>query len=294
MKKETSIDRGLVLTIVSVIAYTLLLSSLFIVMNNVDISRFGAAATALFSDYTNPLEQGDGTATGASREIATDSSTSLTANAKTAQPLLSCPKANSVTVTSSLSDGTKITGEYMQIRLNGNVVQSGYSPVTFCKLQPKQQYQVVAYWFGESNFRHWSDGVLLRYHQAIAGPNPVNLTAVYEKIPSALSAQFTVKAVLTNGTEIGGTTSLADGSIVAKPGMYLDLTLSRQTTPYTAAFTGSSTLPFTLLKGQTYTITMYSDQKYKFDHWQDNGSKNPVRSFKISGDSLNNIAVYRP
>lgn len=303
MKKETSnVDPWLGIVIASVIAYTVLLSSLFIITNDVDIGRFGEVAMVLFSDYTNafafdfstytnPFDGGDGTATRASRVTATNSSTSL--KVQTAQRSLSCPGANSITVTSSLLSGRTITDEYIQIRLDGDIMGSGYTPVTFCNLKPKQQYQVVAYWFGESNFRHWSDGELLRYHSAIPGPKPVNLTAVYEKIPSALSAHFTVKGILTNGTNIGGTTALPDGSIVAKPGMYLDLTLSGQTTPYTAAYTGSSSLPFTVLKGQTYTITMYSSEKYKFDHWQDNGSKNPVRSFKITGDSLNNVAVYR-
>jgi|GEM_PF-6680635 len=312
LKKETSkVDTWLVIVIASVIAYTLLLSSLFIITNDVDIRRFGEVAMVLFSNYTssldfstytnafdlstytNAFDGGDGTATRASRVTATNSSTPLTAKAQTPQRSLSCPSANSVSVTSSLSSGRTITDEYIQIRLNGDIMGSGYTPVTFCNLKPKQQYQVVAYWFGESNFRHWSDGELLRYHRAIPGPNPVNLTAVYEKIPSALSAHFTVKAILTNGTDIGGTTTLPDGSIVAKPGIYLDLTLPGQTTPYTAAYIGSSSLPFTVPKGQTYTITMYSSEKYKFDHWQDNGSKNPVRSFKITGDSLNNVAVYR-
>jgi hypothetical protein len=38
---------------------------------------------------------------------------------------------------------------------------------------------------------------------------------------------------------------------------------------------------------------MSSFGKYQFDHWQDNGSTNPNRSFAMNGDKVNNVAVYK-
>lgn len=62
-----------------------------------------------------------------------------------------------------------MAGEYVNLRLNGNIIATGYTPVTF-NLQEGQQYVVVAYWYGEYYFRHYTDGTLTRYHYLTADP----------------------------------------------------------------------------------------------------------------------------
>jgi hypothetical protein len=183
---------------------------------------------------------------------------------------------------------------YVNIRLNGAVVKDGFTPVTFTDLQPGQQYLVVLYWCCDYEFRHYSDGVLTRYHTVVPGSTGITLEGKYEIVPAAQAARLNVHAFDQNGNMIGGTTgSLEDGTLSVKPGMWMELTPPGQSNPYTGAYTGSSSTPFRVFNGQTYKITMFSFGEYVFDHWQDNGSTNPVRSFAMNGNSENNVAIYR-
>jgi hypothetical protein len=201
---------------------------------------------------------------------------------------------DTVTVVSTDLNGNPLTGEYVNLRLNGNIIATGYTPVTF-NLQEGQQYVVVAYWYGEYYFRHYTDGTLTRYHYLNADPTKgITYTAVYEDVPAAQAARLNVHAYDTNGNLIGGTSGSAEnGTLIANPGMWETLTPPGATAPYTGAYSDSSSTPFTIFNHKTYTIAMDSYGNYQFDHWQDNGSTNPVRSFAMNGDSINNIAVYR-
>src|ERR1700719_3147489 len=74
------------------------------------------------------------------------------------------PVPNSITVTSKdIGNGTALTGFTVDLRVNGNPVQSGFTPVTFSGLKTGVQYQVVVYWYGNYYFRDFSDGNLNRY-----------------------------------------------------------------------------------------------------------------------------------
>ena len=200
--------------------------------------------------------------------------------------------ANTVTVISCDLEGNPLPGMHVNLRENGNIVAEGFTPKTF-SLTPGKDYVVVLYWCCDYYFRHYSDGTLTRYHEISGSSNGKLLKGMYEKVPSGQAAELNVIAKDTNGKTIGGTTSNPDGSISAEPGMWMWLTPPGSSSPYTGAYTGSSSTPFVIFEGKTYKVTMSSFGKYQFDHWQDNGSTNPNRSFAMNGDKVNNVAVYR-
>jgi hypothetical protein len=191
-------------------------------------------------------------------------------------------------------NGNPLTGFYANIRLNGNIMATGYTPVTFT-MQPGNQYVVVLYWCCDNYFRHYDDGVLTRYHLINANGSAYVVAGMYENVPAAQAAKLNVIAEDTNGNVIGGTTGSAnDGTLMAKPGMWEWVAPPwSPSVPYTGGYSGSSSTPFVVFNGQTYTITMSSYGQYVFDHWADNGSTNPTRAFTMNGDSVNNYAVYR-
>jgi hypothetical protein len=203
---------------------------------------------------------------------------------------------NTITVTSSdLHSGATITGVYVDLRLNDNHVQSGFTPVTFSGLQTGVQYLAVVYWYGDYYFRHFSNGNLQRYSlvtlNTTAGQTTYSMNALYEAVPSTQAASLNIIAQFPNGTQIG-TASEIGGYPQHTPGMYLSVIPPGSGTPFTATFTGGSILPFVFFNGQTYTVDMSAGyNKIHFDHWKDNGSTDPNRSFSLAGDS-SYIAVY--
>ncbi|HKU50142.1 MAG TPA: hypothetical protein VJP79_09345, partial [Nitrososphaera sp.] len=200
--------------------------------------------------------------------------------------------ANTVTVVSCTLDGASIPGMYVNLRENGNIIADGYTPKTF-NLTPGKDYVVVLYWCCDYYFRHYSDGTLTRYYTVTGESTGILLKGMYERVPASQAAKLNVIAKDTAGNVIGGTTSNPDGSISAEPGMWMWLTSPGASSPYTGAYTGSSSTPFVVFEGKTYKVTMSSFDKYQFDHWQDTGSTSPNRSFSMSGDRENNVAIYR-
>jgi hypothetical protein len=160
-------------------------------------------------------------------------------------------------------------------------------------MTPGNTYVVVLYWCCDYYFRHYSDGTLTRYYEVTPSSSGILLKGLYESVPASQAAKLNVIAKDTNGNVIGGTTVNPDGSISTQPGMWMWLTPPGDSLAYTGAYTGSSSTPFVIFNGKTYTITMSSFDKYVFDHWQDNSSTNPKRAFAMNGDSVNNVAIYR-
>ena len=201
---------------------------------------------------------------------------------------------NSVTVISEFLNGTATTlNLYVQIRVDGNVLTEGYTPVTFSNLDPEQEYFIVVYNDKDNWFRHYSDGTLLRYKAITPGPDPITLTAKYEQVPKTIDALLDITAIDQFGNILGDTTgSVEQGNIVVTPGMWVPITPPGQNTPYTGGFTGGSGFPFSGFIGQTYVFEMTSYQQYQFSHWEDSGSTDPVRAFTLNGNSLNNVAIY--
>ncbi len=204
--------------------------------------------------------------------------------------------ANTITVTGSdLRSGAALSGMYVDLRLDDNHVESGFTPVTFSGLQTGAKYLVVVYWYGDYYFRHFSNGNLERYSyvtlNATAGQNSYTLNALYESVPAAQAASLNVIAQFPNGTQIG-TASEIGGYPQHTPGMYLSVTPPGSTAPFTATFTGGSILPFILFNGQTYAVSMSAGYgNIYFDHWKDSGSTNPDRAIPLNGGS-SYIAVY--
>ena len=204
--------------------------------------------------------------------------------------------AGSITVTSSnLGTGAALTGMYVDLRLDNNHVESGYTPVTFSGLQQGTKYLVVLYGYGDNYFRHFSNGNLQRYSfvtlNATAGQTSYSMNGLYETVPKGQAASLNILAQFPNGTQIG-TASEIGGYPQHTPGMYLSVTPPGATAPYTATFTGGSILPFIFFNGQTYTVSMSAGYgNVKFSHWKDDGSTDLTRAFTLSGNSTL-IAVY--
>jgi hypothetical protein len=202
----------------------------------------------------------------------------------------------SITVTSSnLVTGVAMSGMFVDLRLNDNHIESGYTPVTFSGLQQGAKYLVVVYGYGDAYFRHFSNGNLQRYSyvtlNATAGQASYSMNGLYEVVPNAQAASLNIIAQFPNGTQIG-TASEIDGYPQHTPGMYLSVTPPGGIAPYTATFTGGSILPFIFFDHQTYTVAMslgYSN--ITFSHWADDGSTNPTRAFALNGNSTF-IAIY--
>jgi hypothetical protein len=256
----------------------------------------GQTYTVTVSDYTNAyfFDWSTGSSIRSVTVTATGSTTSLTADYTTTPQ--TPPTSNSITVTShDMHTGATLSGFFVDLRVNGNHIASGFTPYTFTNLQLGVQYQVVVYWYGSDYFRHFSDGNLNRYAlvtlNSTAGQTSYSLDALYESVPKAQAASLNVIAQYPNGTQIG-TTFNNQGYPQHTPGMWLTITPLGSTSPFTGTFTGGSILPFILFKGQTYTVSM--TQSYNdivFSHWQDTGSTNPVRTVALNGNTTV-IAIY--
>lgn len=191
-----------------------------------------------------------------------------------------------INVDSELLDGTAAPGYMVRYRMGGTNVESQFTPASFA---PGHGDRIVMYWAGDCFFRHFTDGTLLRYH-LVDGPE--DLVARYECVPPAEQATLNIVAQTTSGQQIGGTTGMEDdGSLSADPGVYLALAPPGTLTPYTAAFSGSSSLPFTIFKDQTYVVSANSFGQYQFSHWEDNGSTNAARAVNMDSDK-ELVAIY--
>jgi hypothetical protein len=204
---------------------------------------------------------------------------------------------NTVTVHTELLDGTDLTGMRAELRTTaGDNEESGFTPATLT-MEPGEDYRVVMYSFDNNYFRHWSDGGLHRYHSVSAEDSGQSLTARYEHIEDSQKAKLRVVAMTADGQPIGGTTGTSeDGTLVAEPGVEVQIAPPGSLTPftaYTAGFSGGSEIEeqFYFINGQTYVVMMQSFDKYQFSHWQDNGSTNSARAHTLSGD-VTLTAIY--
>ncbi|MHB1869053.1 MAG: hypothetical protein ACYCPP_08930, partial [Nitrososphaerales archaeon] len=57
----------------------------------------------------------------------------------------------------TLNGTTPVTGIEVDLRINGNPVESGFTPVTFTNLQLGVQYGVVVFWYGNNYVRYIND-----------------------------------------------------------------------------------------------------------------------------------------
>lgn len=210
-----------------------------------------------------------------------------------------------------LNGSTPIDGVFVDLRINGNEVSSGYTPVTFNHLQLGVQYGIVIYWYGDYYIRYIKDsntGIdLQRYDLVTLTKSNASdtLTGMFEYVPPSQAASLNIIAEFPNGTSLG-TASVVNGYDLHSPGMWLTLTPPFQSTPYTGTFTGGSILPFILFNHETYTIAMSPNYcgpwvtnlnntgpyvYIAWSHWQDDGNTDPTRAITLDGNATY-VAIY--
>lgn len=200
----------------------------------------------------------------------------------------------SISVSSSDLNGTTITGYYTNVRVDGYVIESGFTPITFTNLEPGLEYQVVAYWSGNYYFRNFQGTDLNRYELVTfndTGAKSISLLGYYQYVPPSQAAALNIMAEFPNGTVIGTTFNNTD-YIQHTPGMWLTVTPPGSNAPFTGTYTGGSILPFVLLSGDNYTVTMTLGYgNLKFAYWLDNNSSNNIRSVFLNSNTTL-VAVY--
>jgi hypothetical protein len=207
-----------------------------------------------------------------------------------------------------------IDGVYIDLRVNGTHVASGFTPVTFTNLQLGVQYGVVVYWFSNYYIRYINDsltGVNLQRYDLVtlnATDSSDTLRGVFQYVPPSQSAALNILAEFPNGTIIGNSSYYPSlNYILHSPGMWLTLTPPGQTTPFTGTFTGGSVLPFILYNHETYTIDMsasYCGDWYSgltngtlpvvdivWSHWLNGSSTNTSMIVPLEGN-VTYVAVY--
>jgi hypothetical protein len=198
--------------------------------------------------------------------------------------------ANQVAVNSQKLDGSTITGMAVELReaSTGTIAQNSFTPALLT-MKPGIEYKAIMYPFGDTYFRHWTDGALHRYHLVDTAHNSgKTLVAQYEKVSSSQAAHLVIIAKTSDGQTIGGTTGTEeDLTLNAQPGLEVLVAPPNTLTPYTAGFTGGSEIAngFYFLKGQTYTVVIEEFGKYKFSHWQNDGGTNRARAVPLNGDT---------
>jgi hypothetical protein len=208
---------------------------------------------------------------------------------------LSAPVPNSITVTSADVNGTGLTGFKIELRVSGETVQTGYTPVTFANLNLGTQYQVIAYWYGNYYFRHFTNGELNRYLlvtlNSTKGQDYTTTKALFQYVPAQQAASLNVIAQFPNGTQIG-TTFNTTTYIQHTPGMWFTIAVQGSSDPLSGSFTGGSLLPFVLFNHDSYTIQMADSYKnVHFSRWQDTGSSSSARTVTMNGNTTY-VAVY--
>jgi hypothetical protein len=201
----------------------------------------------------------------------------------------------------------------VDLRINGNPVDNGDTPVTFTNLQFGVLYQVVVFWYGNYYIRYINDantGLDLQRYDTVTLNQSMpsdTLTGMFEYVPTSQATSLNFIAEFPNGTLIGTSEQNASANYIQhSSGMWLTLTPPGQTTPYTGTFTGGSILPFTLFNGETYTVQMTLDAcgmvlsangqtvgpvDIVWSHWQDHGSTDANRAITLNG-AATYIAIY--
>ncbi|MHB2036257.1 MAG: hypothetical protein ACYCPW_05900 [Nitrososphaerales archaeon] len=213
----------------------------------------------------------------------------------------------------TLNGTTPVTGIEVDLRINGNPVESGFTPVTFTNLQLGVQYGVVVFWYGNNYVRYINDantGVDLQRYDLVtlnqSKPSDT-LTSMFEYVPPSQAASLNILAEFPNGTLIGTSQQNATADYIQhSSGVWLTVTPPGQTTPYTGTFTGGSILPFTLFNHETYTVQMTLDYCGMFltnngqtvgpvdlawSHWQNDSSTDATRVVTLNG-GVTYTAIY--
>lgn len=180
-----------------------------------------------------------------------------------------------LTIESADLDGNTITGMWTTIRnTDGDLVHSGFTPLTFTDTTSGADYVVTVANHGERTFDHWEDGSTSDLDWG-ARRTIENLTE-----DRTITAFFnigdfiTVQSEDTAGNPITGYwTVLYDGS-----GNVLE--------------TGFTPVTFSVQAGQQYSVGMGDFEDFEFDHWKDNDSTANPRSVIPESGTTTLTAVY--
>lgn len=210
--------------------------------------------------------------TSSTRTVNLNSDASITAyynNGQAAQPT-----TTTISVTTADSSGHALTGYYTTLSdSSGNVLQTQFSPAAFT-VNTGQSYQVQVADYGQYKFSHWQDGSTSR-SITVTPSSPVNLQATYSSAsappPAPVHAKLSIRSVDSSGNAVNG----------------LYATITNSANQAKSGFTPAS---FSLLTGQSYTVSVGDYGIYKFSHW-DNGSTSRTRTVSIT-DNTSIMAYY--
>jgi hypothetical protein len=225
------------------------------------------------SDYGSILfdHWQDTGSTNPSRTISISQATTLTAVYRTGGASNSPPVANSQSV--SVNENSAVSFTLTGSDPNGQPIQffvaSQPQHGTLGMVNPSTgavTYTPYDYYDGPDSFTF------------VTNDGSVDSAPATVSISVANTATRTTSRAVVITTDLNGHTASGMYTTISQGGLQLDQ--------------GYSQIDFGVNNGQQYTITVYSFDKFLFDHWQDTGSTNPSRTISISQDT-GFIAMYR-
>jgi hypothetical protein len=160
-----------------------------------------------------------------------------------ATPSTPLSTASSLLIQSTDMSGNAVTGLWTTVSYNGNVVASGFTPLTFDGTTGAE-YTVSVSNYGEYFFSHWENGNASP-SRTITLTQSQTLTASY-----STSASINVQSVTQSGAAFSGlwTTIAYNNNIVAS---------------------GFTSLSYTGVPGDSYTVCVGNYGSFTFIHWDD-------------------------
>lgn len=172
---------------------------------------------------------------------------------------------SSLVIQSTDLNGNPVSGLWTTVASNGNIVATGYTPLTFAG-NTGAQYTVTVSNYGQYTFSHWENGNT-DPSRTVVLTQSMTLIASY-----STSVSISVQSINLSGSAFSGMwTTVSDGGNTVASGF----------TPM--SFVGSS--------GSTYTVCVANYQNYVFDHW-DNLSTNPCRVVTLTQSVSWNATYY--
>jgi hypothetical protein len=180
--------------------------------------------------------------------------------------LSAIPTTVPITVQSIGANGLPLAGMWTVISSGGNVVASGFTPMTF-QGNLGQHYSVRVSNYMSYYFSHWGNGSTSSTTSLTVNV-PTTLVAYYASVQQH---SITVQSVTTSGATLNGmyTVVRSNGNIVA---------------------TGFTPLVFYGTQGSQYTVTVANYKSDVFSHWT-SLSTNPTITVTLSQD-VSLTAVY--
>lgn len=180
---------------------------------------------------------------------------------------------------SSDFSNNRINGMYLNLTHNGQLVDEGFTPVTFT-LENGKEYEIGAADYGDVHFYFWGQ----------ARDDPILPIKVAETSEVLLYAYYVTKD---DSTDTASTTSeLTVNAIDRSSGSQINGYWTVLTQDGNTVETGFTPASFTVDNGENYEVSTADYGQYVFDYWEETGSTARDRSISISSDT-SITAVYR-